>query len=135
MRIAVPYKDGEIFEHFGHTEMFAVYEYEGADVTKCTKRLIETGDRHGHKDMAELMRQEKIDAVICGSIGTEAKNMLLSFGIVPIAGYCGSADDASDMLILGDLPIYDDAGTCGGNCGGCSGCHHDNEDGGCGCCH
>ena len=55
MRIAVPYKDGEIFEHFGHTEMFAVYEYEGADVTKCTKRLIETGDRHGHKDMAELL--------------------------------------------------------------------------------
>lgn len=133
MRIAVPYKDGEIFEHFGHTEMFAVYEYEGADVTKCTKRLVETGDRHGHKDMVELMRQEKIDAVICGSIGAEAKSMLLSFGIVPIAGYSGRADDASDMLILGELPMYgDDAGACSGNCSGCSGCCHDGDDG-CGC--
>ena len=27
MRIAVTYKDGEIFEHFGHCECFAIYEY------------------------------------------------------------------------------------------------------------
>ena len=136
MRIAVPYKDGEIFQHFGHAEMFAIYEYTSADENQCTKRLVETGKRHGHKDMAELMRQEKIDAVICGNIGADAKSMLLSYGIVPIAGYCGSADDASDMLILGELPIFDDAGACSGGCGGCSGCHHgDDEDGRCGCCH
>ena len=141
MRIAVPYDNGEIFQHFGHTEVFAIYDYESADVAKCTKRLVETGDRHGHKDMAELLHQEKIDAVICGNIGAEAVNMLLSFGIVPVAGYCGSADDASDMLILGTLPIYEGGGMCSGGCGGCSGCHHDeeeDEDGGCGCggcCH
>ena len=63
MRIAVAYKDGEIFEHFGHCEMFAIYDYENADVNKCTKRLVETAGREGHKAMSDLMREEKIDAV------------------------------------------------------------------------
>ncbi|MEI3084882.1 MAG: NifB/NifX family molybdenum-iron cluster-binding protein [Oscillospiraceae bacterium] len=59
MRIAVAYKDGEIFEHFGHCEMFAIYDYEDADVNKCTKRLVETAGREGHKAMSDLMREEK----------------------------------------------------------------------------
>ena len=53
MRIAVAYQDGQIGEHFGHAELFAVYEYENADVNRCTKRLIETGDLHGHQAMAD----------------------------------------------------------------------------------
>lgn len=130
MRIAVAYKDGEIFEHFGHCEMFAIYEYEEANVEKCTKRLVPCGDRHGHADMVELMRREGVDAVICGNMGSEAKSQLLSFGIVPVAGYCGSADQAADLLICGELPIVE-GGSCG-SCGGCSGCHHD-EGGDCEC--
>ena len=57
MRIAVAYKDGEIFEHFGHCEMFAIYDYEDADVNKCTKRLVETAGREGHKAMSEVMSE------------------------------------------------------------------------------
>ena len=91
MRIAVAYKDGEIFEHFGHCEMFAIYDYEDADVNKCTKRLVETAGREGHKAMSDLMREEKIDAVIAGNMGGEAKALLLSYGIIPIVGFL--ADD------------------------------------------
>lgn len=136
MRIAVAYDNGEIFGHFGHCEMFAIYDYEGADVTKCTKRLLPCGDRHGHAAMADLMFREKIDAVIVGNMGGEAKAMLLSYGIVPIVGYEGNADDAADLLITGNLPIFE-SGTCSGGCGGCSGCGGacGEEEGDCGCCH
>lgn len=133
MRIAVAYKDGEIFEHFGHCGTFAIYEYESGDVNRCTKRLIECGDRQGHKAMADLMREQQVDAVICGSMGGEAKSLLLNYGIVPVAGYCGNADDASDLLITGQLPISD-GGACSGGCGGCGGSCGGHEDGGdCGC--
>ena len=149
MRIAVAYKDGEIFEHFGHCEMFAIYDYEDADVNKCTKRLVEAAGREGHKAMSDLMREEKIDAVIAGNMGGEAKALLLSYGIIPIVGYCGSADDAADLLITGRLPIVDPGagmgfgGGCSGSCGGCSGCGPSDEgcacgddSGSCGCgCH
>ena len=125
MRIAVAYQDGEIGEHFGHAKLFAIYDYAEADVNRCTKKLVETGDRHGHQAMAELMREEKVDAVISGNMGGEAKAALLSMGIVPIAGFAGSADDAADLLILGQLPLM-------GESGGCSGGHGD-EPCDCGC--
>ena len=131
MKIAVTYKDGEIYEHFGHCETFAIYDYEQADVNQVTKVLVDCSDRHGHQAMADLMRQQGVDAVICGNMGAEARALLLTYGIIPVAGYCGDADTAADMLITGQLPIIDDAGACGGGCGG--GCGDD--EGGCGCCH
>ena len=136
MRIAVAYKDGEIYEHFGHCEMFAIYEFDDVDPENCTKRLVSCADKHGHTDMANLMRDEGVDAVICGHMGAEARALLLSMGIVPVAGYCGNADIAAELLILGQLPAGD-GGACSGGCGGCSGCGDAGcgcgDDGGCGC--
>lgn len=129
MRIAVAYDKGMIGEHFGHAEMFAIYEYQDADVNRCTKRLVETKELHGHQAMADLMLSERVDAVISGGMGAEAKSALLRYGIVPIAGFAGNADDAADLLILGQLPIFEDGGSCSGGCAGCSGC----GDGGCEC--
>ena len=125
MRIAVAYDNGEIGLHFGHAEMFAVYDYTDGDVSRCTKRLVETGERHGHEAMAALMQAEGVDAVISGNMGGEAKAALLSLGIVPIAGFEGPADLAADLLVLGRLPLTGGenfSGGCGGSCSGCSGC-------------
>lgn len=134
MRIAVAYQDGEIFEHFGHCECFAIYEY-GSDVEDCAKTLVNSADRHGHKAMADLMREQQVDAVLCGSMGDEARALLLSYGIVPVAGYCGHADTAADMLVTGQLPVMEGAGACGGGCGGCGGgCHQEDAGGDCGGC-
>lgn len=137
MIIAVAYNAGEIGEHFGHAEMFALYDYEDANFENCTKRLIDCSDRHGHAAMAELMRDNKVDAVIVGRMGDEARSMLLSFGIVPVVGYCGSADIAADLLMTGQLPLDGtEAEPCGGGCGGCGGgcCGGDDDEGGsCGC--
>ena len=89
IRIAVSYKDGEIFEHFGHSEFFAIYEYDEHDLEKSTKRLVDTSAMHGHKEMADLMKSEHVDAVICGQMGDEARALLLQYGIIPVPGYCG----------------------------------------------
>ncbi|MBQ5405510.1 MAG: NifB/NifX family molybdenum-iron cluster-binding protein [Oscillospiraceae bacterium] len=136
MKIAVAYENGEIFGHFGHCAMFAIYEY-GEYVHECTKTLVETGGRQGHQAMADLMREQEVDAVIAGNMGGEAKALLLSYGIVPVAGYSGDADTAADLLVTGQLPITPGEGggcsSCAGNCScgsdGGEGC----SCGGCGC--
>jgi len=129
MVIAVAYDNGEIYGHFGHCEMFALYEY-GETVADCTKRLLPTEGRSGHQAMADLMREHQVAAVICGNMGSEAKSLLLSYGIVPVVGYSGHADTAADLLVTGQLPIVPGAesgGGCGCGCGGSCG------DEGCGC--
>jgi predicted Fe-Mo cluster-binding NifX family protein len=137
MRIAVAYDNGDIGLHFGHAETFAVYDYEDGDVSRCTKTLVPTGERHGHQAMAELMQSEGVDAVLAGNMGGEAKAALLSLGIVPVAGFCGPADLAADLLVLGRLPINGaegdfTGGSCSGGCSGCSGCGSECDCGGCG---
>lgn len=141
MIIAISYKDGQIYEHFGHAEMFALYEFDMSQPENVTKCLLEVGEAHGHKAMADLMKANNVDLVLSGHMGAEAKNQLLAYGIIPVAGYCGHADTAADMLIAGTLPLVpegagDCSGGCGGGCGGCGGgC---GDDGGCGCgggCH
>lgn len=133
IRIAVSYKDGEIFEHFGHSELFAIYEFDEHDLEKSTKRLVETTGLHGHQDMADLLKREKADAVICGQMGDEARSALLSYGIIPVPGYCGDADTAAELLVTGQLPPVD-GGCCSGGCSGCSGCHGgEDEEGSCSC--
>lgn len=140
MKIAVAYKDGEIFEHFGHCECFAIYEYPTDDIADVKKVLINCADRHGHEEMAELMKQCNVAAVIAGNMGAEAIQKLLSLGIVPVYGYCGQADMAADLLVTGRLPTNPNAGGCGGGCNGCSGscggCGDDEDGCDCGCgCH
>lgn len=47
MRIAVTYENGEIFQHFGHTEQFKLYDIENNQVVKC--QIADTnGQGHGH---------------------------------------------------------------------------------------
>ena len=125
MKIAVAYENGEIYGHFGHCPMFAVYEY-GEYVNECEKKLVDTSALSGHQAMADKMRELEVDAVICGNMGGEGKALLLSYGIVPIVGYSGDADTASDLLVTGRLPMNPSEATgegcsCGGSCGdGCS---------------
>ena len=128
MRIAVAYENGEIYGHFGHCPMFAVYEY-GEYVHECEKKLVDTSALSGHQAIADKMRELEVDAVICGNMGGEGKALLLSYGIVPVVGYSGDADTAADLLVTGQLPINPGEGggcSCGGSC-------HCGEDGGEGC--
>ena len=133
MVIAVSYKDGEIFEHFGHAEMFAIYETNEDQTQIVSKKLVEVQET-GHQAVADLMDSLSVDVVIVGQIGQGARQALAEYGIVPFAGFCGDSDDAAELMMKGLLPYLTDEGSCSGGCGGCGGCHHDDGDeGGCGC--
>lgn len=131
MKVAVAYENGEIYGHFGHCPLFAVYEY-GEYVSECTKTLVDTSALKGHQAMADKMKELDVAAVIAGNMGGEGKALLLSYGIVPIAGYTGDADTAADLLVTGQLPL--EPGEGAGGCSGCSGsCGCGSEEGGCSC--
>jgi len=76
MKVAVAYQDGEIYGHFGHCPMFAVYEY-GEYVSDCTKKLVDSSDRAGHQQMADLMKELNVDAVIVGNMGGAFVGLLI----------------------------------------------------------
>jgi predicted Fe-Mo cluster-binding NifX family protein len=119
MRIAVTYENGEIFQHFGHTEQFKVYDVENGKITG--EQVIDTNGS-GHGALAGFLQAAKVDALICGGIGMGAQMALADVGIKLYAGVQGSADAAAKALAEGTL-AYDPDAHCD---------HHGHDHGHCG---
>ena len=106
MRIAVTYENGEIFQHFGHTEQFKVYDVEDGKITG--EQVIDTNGS-GHGALAGFLQAAKVDALICGGIGMGAQTALAEAGIQLYGGVTGSADAAARALAEGTLQYDPDA--------------------------
>ncbi len=100
MRIAVTYDNGNIFQHFGHTEFFKVYDV--ADGKILDSQVVSTNGS-GHGALAEVLQVLKADALICGGIGGGAQMALASVGVRLYGGVSGSADAAVEALLAGKL--------------------------------
>ena len=134
MKIAVPYKDGEVFGHFGHTAVFMVYDTDGEKVlTKA--ELPVTGS--GHAALTGLLAGAGVDTVICGGAGAGARQAMAAAGMTVYGGVTGSADAAVENLLAGRLAQDLGIASCGhDHCGDHEDGHHcgGHEDGHhCGC--
>ena len=100
MRIAVTYENGQVFQHFGHTEEFKFYEIEDG---KVISTVIIGSNGSGHSALAALLDERKIDVLICGGIGGGAQAALAERGIELCAGADGNADQAVEAYLRGEL--------------------------------
>ena len=103
MKIAVTYENGQVFQHFGHTEQFKIYE--AAEGKVVSARVVETGGS-GHGALAGFLRGLGVDTLICGGIGGGARSALAEAGIQLYPGASGSADAQVEALLDGSL-AYD----------------------------
>ena len=130
MKIAVTYENGEVFQHFGHTEQFKVYEVENAVITKA--EVIDSGE-NGHGALAGFLSKLGVEVLICGGIGGGAQMALKEAGIELYGGVSGKADEAVEALIRGTLGYnpdvqcdhhsHEDGNNCGNHGCGNGGCH------------
>ena len=135
MRIAVTFADGEVFQHFGHTENFKLYEIEDGQVV--SSQIIDTNGS-GHEALAGFLANLSVSVLVCGGIGGGAQAALAEAGIEICSGAQGDADAAVQAYLNGELESagvncdhhHDHGeedgcgGSCGGGCGGgCGGCH------------
>ena len=136
MKIAVTYDNGTIFQHFGKTENFKVYEVENGQVLSGE---VISSNGSGHSALAGLLAGQNIDVLICGGIGGGAQAALTEAGIELCAGAQGDADQAVEAYLKGELVSsgatcdhhheeghscgeHEEGHSCGSNCGsGCGG--------------
>ena len=126
MKIAVPYENGMVFQHFGHTEQFMVYDVENGEITGSS---VADASGSGHGALAQLLSGMAVEVLICGGIGPGAQNALAGAGIKLYGGVSGEADAAVKALLAGTLAYipearcdhhaHGDHGSCGQHgCGG-----------------
>lgn len=119
MIIAVTYEAGKVFQHFGHSEAFKLYEVNQHQIVGM--EVVPTLGS-GHGALAGFLKDHKVDALICGGIGGGAKKALSDANIIVYAGVNGDADMAVNALLTGEL-VYQTDVTCQ---------HHDENHGNCG---
>ena len=134
MKIAVTYDNGNIFQHFGKTEFFKVYEVED---NKVVSSEVIGSNGTGHGALAGLLADQDVDVLICGGIGGGAQAALEEAGVELCAGARGDADQAVEAYLKGELVStgancdhhHEEGHSCGhheeghtcGNCGGSCG--------------
>jgi predicted Fe-Mo cluster-binding NifX family protein len=105
MKIAVTYEAGMIFQHFGHTAAFKIYEVENNEVKSA--QVVDTAG-HGHGALAGFLQSQGVDTLICGGIGGGAQMALADAGIRFFGGVSGDADEAVQALLAGHLTYNPD---------------------------
>ena len=100
MKIAVTYEGGLIFQHFGHTAAFKIYEVEDGKI--LSSQVVDTNG-HGHGALAGFLQAQGVDTLICGGIGGGAQMALADANIRLFGGVSGDADEAVQALLAGQL--------------------------------
>lgn len=134
MKIAVTCENDEVFQHFGHTPEFAVFEVENGKIVAESRLLC---GETGHGALAGLLAGGDVEVLICGGIGGGALNALAAADIQVIGGASGNVRQVVEALLAGHLAVnadfycrhHEESGhncggdscgshSCGGHCGG-----------------
>ena len=73
MKVAVTYENGQIFQHFGHSRQFKVYEINENEI--ISSEVLDTNGS-GDGAVAGFLKEAGVDVLICGGIGGGAQNPL-----------------------------------------------------------
>lgn len=125
MKIAVPVKNDNIYQHFGMSAAFKIYTIENQAIVST--EVVETNGR-GHGAMLDLLLNHQVNCVICGGIGEGAIENLKQVGIELVAGINAQSDEAvkaylarnlqSDLQAACDKSLHHGQGRGHGHCGG-----------------
>ena len=105
MKIAVTCQDNQVFQHFGHTPEFAIFEIEDGKINGM--RIEPTGDS-GHGALAGFLADRKVDVLLCGGIGGGAQMALAEAGIKLVGGVSGDVIEAVGNYLKGTLSANPD---------------------------
>lgn len=129
MRIAVTYENGQVFQHFGHTEFFKIYDIVDG---KAVFTAVVSTNGNGHGALASVLTKLEADTLICGGIGGGAKTALAEAKVKLYGGVTGDADKAVEDFLAGKLQFNPEIncnhhsehheGSCGDH--GCGGHEH-----------
>ena len=95
MRIAVTYENGYIFQHFGHTAQFKVYDV--CDGKILNAQVVDTMGS-GHGALAGVLGALHADVLICGGIGGGAQMALAAAGM-PGVDFNEPEDDKKEKVL------------------------------------
>lgn len=118
MRIAVTYENEFVFQHFGKTQQFKIYDVQDNQIVDT---FILDSNGAGHGALADVLSRNCVDVLICGGIGGGAVHALESANIKLCAGCSGPCDEVVKRFINEEIHLNSESN--------CNHHHHEHEEG------
>ena len=122
MIIAVPTENGNIFQHFGKSVEFTLFDTENAVIK--SQKAVDTSATGGHSALVDVLKGSNAEVLICGGIGPGAIEGLASIGVEVVSGVSGKAEEAVVKYLSGEK-IGSASATCDHHGEGHSCSHHE----------
>ncbi len=116
MIIATTYKDGKVSDHFGQTKAFMIYEIENG---KIVNSHVEDNRGLSHGSLVDILVENNVNVLICGTVGTGAINIMNSYNIECVPGTFGDSEKVVYDYLAGNVAQRE---------GSIHECHHDHDD-------
>lgn len=116
-RVAVTYENGQVFQHFGHTEQFQIFTVEDGKI--LSDEIVSTNGS-GHSLLADFLVVQGVTVLICGGIGGGAKMALAQKNISVFGGVTGETRKVVEDYLAGTL-LFNANAECADHH------HHDHE--------
>ncbi|QGY41122.1 dinitrogenase iron-molybdenum cofactor biosynthesis protein [Pseudodesulfovibrio cashew] len=103
MKIALPTRDGQIDDHFGHCDHYTLMTLD--DEKNIVKiEAMDSPEGCGCKsNIAPILAEKGVKIMLAGNMGQGAVNILQGSGIQVVRGCSGSIQDVAAKWIAGDL--------------------------------
>lgn len=103
MIIALPTRDGNIDDHFGHCDHYTLITIDD-DKNILSKERMDSPQGCGCKsDIAPILADKGVKVMLAGNMGGGALNILKKAGIEVVRGCSGPIDDVAAKWLAGDL--------------------------------
>ena len=104
MRIAVTYNNGMVYPHYSRTPQLKIYDVVAGRIV-ATEIVMAYGSMR-RSSVTDLLRDYKVDVIICGRMGVGTRLVLSALGIKIVDRASGSADYAVSVYTGINMGYY-----------------------------
>ncbi len=100
MRVAIARTGNEASQHFGYSDNFMIYDIED---NKVVKEAILPNPGHQPGFLPRFLKDNGVEVIIAGGMGSKAKEIFQGFNIHTITGLSGTVDDILQSFLNNSL--------------------------------
>lgn len=103
MKIAIPTKEKNVDEHFGHCDHYTIYTVDNQNNVAAQEKLKSPLGCGCKSDIASTLQSMGVKIMLAGNMGDGAKNVLEAKNIKVIRGCSGNVDEVIKDYLAGKI--------------------------------
>ena len=118
MRIAIPTRENNVDDHFGHCDHYTVFTVDENKTVISSERLGSPQGCGCKSNIASVMQEMGITVMLAGNMGMGAFNKLSQHGIKVVRGCHGAIEDVLKAYLSGAIKDSEESCSqhdCGSN--------------------